>query len=82
MSRGSGRGTVTIDESPKITVLYEDGTVLYVCSASPCSAVSDAVWQVKKVDATTGVKVTWADGDANYDNLATDLATVKAFTYG
>lgn len=82
MSRGSGRGNVTIDENPKITVLYDDGSVLYVCSANPCSAVTDPVWQVKKVDATAGLTVTWADGNTNYDNLATDLETVQGFTYG
>lgn len=82
MSRGSGRGNVSIDESNDITVLYEDGAILYVCSAAPCTALDSPKWRVKKVDATTGVIVTWADGNANYDNLATDLTTVQGFTYG
>ena len=82
MSRGSGRGNVSIDESFKTTVLYEDGDVVYVCSAPVGSSVSASVWQVKKVDATTGVVITWADGDAEYDNVATDLATVAGLTYG
>ena len=62
-------------------VLYEDGSVIYVCQAAPGSAVASAVWQVMKVDATAGVVIQYADGDIEFDNVATDLATVKALSY-
>jgi hypothetical protein len=58
-------------------IIYEDGSVLYVCKAVIGSGASDPLWQVQKIDATSGVVIKWADGNANYDNLATNLNTVK-----
>jgi hypothetical protein len=55
-------------------VAYEDGDILYVCKAATGSLVNSPVWQVKKVD---GFFIQWADGNNNFDNLATDLITVK-----
>ena len=57
----------------KVTV---SGTVTYVASAEPGSAQSSAVWSAQKIDESSGVVVTWADGDTNYDNVATDLTTL------
>lgn len=54
------------------------GSVTYVAIAVPGTAQSAAAWQVKKIDDTTGTITTWADGDANFDNIATDLT---ALTY-
>ena len=54
----------------KITV---DGVFTYIAKAVPGTAQSAALWQVKLVDETTGTVVTWADGNANFDNVATDL---------
>jgi len=62
-------------------VMYADGLVLYICKAKIGSALSSAVWQIKKVDTTSGVIIQWADGDSNFNNLATDLATVKGLSY-
>lgn len=59
----------------KVTV---SGSITYVGYAAPGSAQSSAVWQAFKVDETTGTVVTWADGNANFDNVATDLT---ALTY-
>lgn len=49
-----------------------DGTDTYVCSAIPGSLVSESKWQIYKVDSSSGVVVTYADGDASFDNVATD----------
>lgn len=38
--------------------------VLYVGQAEIGSASSDPVWQIKKINQTSGVVVTWADGAA------------------
>jgi len=58
----------------KITV---SGSVTYVGVAAPGTSQSTAKWQCKKVDETTGTVVTWADGDSNFDNIATDLTTLS-----
>lgn len=59
----------------KVTV---SGSVTYVAIAAPGTSQSDNKWQVKKIDATTGVVITWADGNADFDNTSTDLT---ALTY-
>ena len=58
----------------KVTVV---GSVTYVGDASPGSSQASAVWRCKKVDATTGTVVTWADGNTNFDNVATDLTALS-----
>lgn len=61
--------------SMKITVV---GTVTYIGVAAPGTAQSTAKWQCQKIDETTGVIITWADGNSEFDNVATDLT---ALTY-
>jgi len=67
--------TDTVNYAIKIT---EDGSVTYVAYANPGTAQSAASWKCMKMDATTGLVITWADGDLNFDNVATDLT---ALTY-
>jgi hypothetical protein len=71
-------GTVGISEDNKAQVVYEDGTILYVCKAIMGSLKASAVWQIKKVD---GMDVTWCDGNALYDNVATSLAVVELLSF-
>lgn len=59
----------------KITV---SGSITYVGVAAPGTAQGTAKWQCKKIDETSGTVITWADGNANFDNVATDLT---ALTY-
>ena len=59
----------------KITVV---GSVTYLATAAPGTAQATAKWQCQKIDETTGVVITWADGDSDFDNVATDLT---ALTY-
>ena len=47
------------------------GVYTYVCKAAPGTALSAPLWQVKRIDSTTGARGLWADGDANFDNVAT-----------
>src|SRR3989304_4994459 len=54
----------------KITVV---GSVTYLAVAAPGTAQATAKWQVKKIDETTGTVITFANGDSNFDNVATDL---------
>ncbi len=66
---------------PMATIIYESGTDMYVCSAVIGSIATDAVWQIKHVDSSSGIVIKWCDGDSNYDNLATSLAVVELLSY-
>jgi hypothetical protein len=60
---------------------YDDGsTYEYFCWADAGTDIDDSFWAVcrlTKADST----IDWADGDDNYDNVATDLSTVAALTF-
>lgn len=58
----------------KITVV---GSITYIGIAKPGTAQSAAKWQCQKIDETSGTVITWADGNANYDNVATDLTALS-----
>lgn len=58
----------------KVTVV---GLVTYIAIAKPGTLQSESKWQVQKIDKTTGTVITWADGNANFDNLATDLTSLE-----
>lgn len=54
-------------------------TVVYVGEASPGAATSDSVWNIFKVDTSTGVSITFAERDSGYKYIWDDRAT---YTYG
>jgi len=58
----------------KMTVV---GSVTYIAVAAPGTAQATAKWQVKKLDETSGLVITYADGDAEFDNVATDLTALS-----
>lgn len=58
--------------------ITESGDITYVAKAAIGASQSSAVWQAMKINETTGLVITWADGNANFDNTATDLT---ALTY-
>jgi len=45
--------------------------------ASWSKNTTTAAWQARKIDTSSGVVITWADGDANFDNVATDLTSLS-----
>ena len=55
------------------------GDVTYIASAPPGSDEDSPVWQARKVDTTTNVIISWADGDDEFDNVATDLALLNYY---
>jgi hypothetical protein len=67
-----------VTDAPAALKVTTEGDITYVAQAKEGSIQSDAVWQCKKIDSTTGVVITWADGNSQYDNIATDLT---ALTY-
>jgi hypothetical protein len=52
------------------------GSVTYIAQAAPGTAESTAKWQAYMVDSSVEgtTLITWADGDANFDNVATNLS--------
>lgn len=64
----------TLGYAVKITV---SGTTTYVGKAAAGSAQASALWQVMKIDESSGLVLTWADGNTNFDNVATDLTALN-----
>ena len=60
----------------KITTV---GGITYIAQAAPGTAQASALWRVKKVDDSVvgTTTITWADGDSNFNNLATDLTLLN-----
>ena len=55
--------------------IVTSGAITYVAFSAPGVAASVPAWQVKKIDASdeNDIRITWADGDDKFDNVATDL---------
>lgn len=58
----------------KITTVSQ---ITYIAKALPGTAQSAGSWQALKIDETSGFVLTWADGNANFDNVATDLTALS-----
>ncbi len=56
--------------------LTESGNYIYIGYAVPGTPESEAAWKVMRIDSTSGMKITWADNDTNFDNIATDLPSL------
>lgn len=67
---------VTSDLATRIVI---DGTDIYIGKAAVGTAVGSATWQVKKIDTASDIIITWADSNANFDNVFTNPT---ALTYG
>ena len=63
--------------APKAINHETDATYDYWAFAAPGASTASSVWQVMRINTITQV-VTWADGNASYDNVGTGLA---ALTY-
>ena len=62
------------DYAMKITY---SGAYTYIGSAPIGTAESAAAWKCLRIDETSGFKMTWSDGDPNFDNVATDLTALS-----
>lgn len=51
--------------------------VTYVGKAKIGCAGSAALWQIMKIDETTGLVITWADGNVNFDNVWDNRASLS-----
>lgn len=70
-------GALPFMELPQATKITPVGSVTYIAYAVPGTPQASALWQARKVDQTSGTVITWADGNANYDNVATDLTALS-----
>lgn len=52
-------------------------TVTYVGKATTGSSTGSAVWQIQKLDSTSGLVITWADGDSSFDNVWNNRASLS-----
>ena len=53
------------------------GTTLYIGKAVIASGTSAAVWQIAKLDTSSGLIKTWADGDALFNNVWDNRASLS-----
>lgn len=74
-------GSMSIGESFKKTQVYFDGDDIYVCQADAGVALSQPKWQIEKFNTTSDISGIFADGVDSFTKEATDLATVKAYSY-
>lgn len=51
--------------------------IIYIGKAPVGSDEGDAVWQISKLDTSSGVITTWADGDASFNNVWDDRASLS-----
>lgn len=63
----------SVNYAIKIT---ESGSYTYVAWANPGTSEDEAKWKVMKMDDTSGLRITWADGNLKFDNLASDLTSL------
>lgn len=59
-------------------VRLDDSTtnITYIGTAPTATATSDNKWQIKKLDETSGLIITWADGDTKFNNVWDDRASL------
>lgn len=65
--------------SGSAAVRWDDTTttnVMYVGRALVGTTSSAATWAIKKIDTTSGGIITWADGNASYDNVWDNRASL------
>jgi len=53
-----------------------DGALTYIGCSAPGTDETAAKWQVLKIDTTNGTVLTYADGNSNFDNSVTDMASL------
>ena len=67
---------VTSSETSYALKLDEVGSLTYIGEAVTGSLGADAVWRIKRIDETSGLVITWADGSAAFDQVWDDRASL------
>lgn len=63
-----------VSEGSLATKIITDSSNTYIAEAAPGTALTTAKWRCQKVDSAGNI--TWADGNANFDNQANDLISL------
>ncbi len=58
-------------------IIAESGVYTYIGKATIGSLTSASVWQIKRLDETSGLVMKWSDGNANFDNKWDDYLTLS-----
>lgn len=69
-----GQALVRQEANDMQVKIVESGGYTYICKAAVGTAEATAKWKIYRIDAT-GNKV-YADGNASYDNVASDPASL------
>jgi len=70
-----GDNPLTVKKQPLDLLLATDSSdsnLQYIGYAEIGSLTGGAVWQIFRIDGTTGTKKGWADSNANFDNIWDD----------
>jgi hypothetical protein len=65
--------------TPDLTMRIDDtstSNVTYIGKARVGTPTSDAYWQIKKIDNSSGVIITWCDGNLEFDNVWDDRTSL------
>jgi hypothetical protein len=75
---GSGSPIVSFGSSEVYTTRVDkpSDTIIYVGDAEVGSDESDAVWRIQKIDKTNPLSIKFADGNASFDNVWTNRASL------
>ena len=66
-----------VDTLGSLKVDQITSTLFYIGEAAIAAPTSNPVWRIRKIDASVGVNITWADGNANYDNVWDNRASLS-----
>ncbi len=73
-----GSVPIPITSASYATRLDEASAVItYVGIAAPGSVTSNAVWQIKRLNSTTGLVVEFANGNSNFTNIWDNRASLS-----
>ena len=73
----SEQGYKFIDYPDYAIKITESGSYTYIAFAPPGSDEADAVWKVMRLDDSSGLRITHADGDVLFNNIATNLTALS-----
>lgn len=76
VTQGTTPWIVSSSSTPYNVFLDEaSATITYVGEAEPGTSAASALWRIKRLDSTSGLLITWADGDSDFDKVWNDRAT-------
>lgn len=72
-----GSGAFRVVDGDLTIRMEEVYPITYIAQAKAGTATNEAKWQCMKIDETSGLVITFADGDEHFNNLATNLSSLS-----